>query len=224
VKEVFKQLSPLARVAFFKRDGDAIRPQEKLCECVGPAWALLAGERTALNFLGLLCGVATLTAKYVSAAGGRIKVYDTRKTLPGLRLSLKYAVRQGGGYNHRMNLASAILLKDNHLALAGSLSAACAQVRKAAPRRPIEVEVETLAQLEEALAVGPETILLDNFSPAKAAAAVRRIAGRSIVEVSGGITLRTLPAYSRTGADRVSVGALTHSAPNLPLHMEFAWR
>lgn len=202
------------------RDGQPVRAGEELLVVEGPARSLLAAERVALNFLQRLCGVATSTARYVAAVEGTgVRIVDSRKTTPGLRLLEKYAVRCGGGFNHRWNLSDAVLLKDNHrVALAAAGVSLAEAVRGARERLPhvtaIEIEVDTLEQLDVALAAGPDAILLDNMPLETLAEAVRRVAGRATLEASGGITVDTVRAVAETGVDLVSVGALTHSAPS----------
>ena len=188
-----------------------------VCELAGSARALLVIERTFLNFLGRLSGIATVTARFVRAAGAA-RVLDTRKTTPGHRALEKYAVRCGGGSNHRFGLFDAVLIKDNHIAAAGGLAAAVAKAR-AAGGGEVEVECDTLDQVREALAAGADTILLDNFSPERVGDAVRLIGGRARVEASGGIDLNTIPAYAAAGVDDVSLGCLTHSAPAIDFSM-----
>jgi nicotinate-nucleotide pyrophosphorylase (carboxylating) len=172
----------------------------------------------ALNFLQQLSGVATLTRAFVEAAGAGVAVLDTRKTAPGLRPLQRYAVRAGGGTNHRFNLADSVLVKDNHVAAAGGVAPAIRRARRTG--LPIEVEVESLADLVTAMDEGAEAVLLDNMSPTQVGEAVRLAAGRAVLEVSGGVTLATIAAYAATGVDRISVGALTHSAPALDISME----
>jgi len=185
----------------------------------GPARAILTGERTALNFLQRLFGVATMSRRAKEAVEGTgAVVLDTRKTTPGLRPLEKYAVRCGGGANKRMGLYDVAMVKDNHVAAAGGTAAAIARAR--ASGLPVEVEVETLAELETALAAGAEVVLLDNMSPGDVAEAVRIASGRTVLEVSGGVDLDNIGAYAATGVDRISVGALTHSAPALDVSME----
>jgi nicotinate-nucleotide pyrophosphorylase (carboxylating) len=186
----------------------------------GRATALITAERVALNFLQRLSGVATLTRAFVDAAAGRITVLDTRKTTPLLRTLEKYAVRAGGGVNHRFRLDDAILIKDNHLRLGGGVTATVTAMRTRRHDLVTEVEVETLAQLDEALAAGAELVLLDNMSTADIAEAVRRCGGRVRTEISGNVTLARMPELASTGADYVSVGALTHSAPSIDLSFE----
>jgi nicotinate-nucleotide pyrophosphorylase (carboxylating) len=184
----------------------------------GPAAALLAGERTALNFLSHMSGIATLTQAFVSAAeGAKIRITDTRKTTPGLRALEKYAVRIGGGANHRFGLHDAILVKENHLRIAGGIRPALEALRNG---RPVEVETETLADVAEALEAGADRILLDNMSPADVARAVELAAGRVPLEASGGITLENVRDYAETGVDFISIGALTHSARSLHVSLE----
>jgi nicotinate-nucleotide pyrophosphorylase (carboxylating) len=187
----------------------------------GPARAVVTAERTALNLLGRLSGIATLTCRFVELVEGTgATVLDTRKTTPGLRALEKYAVRCGGGRNHRFGLHDAILLKENHLRLAGGISAAVGLLRATANGLPIEVEAESLAQVREALAAGVERILLDNMRPDEVAEAVALAAGRAQLEASGGISLATVRAYAETGVDYISVGALTHSARSLHVSLE----
>jgi nicotinate-nucleotide pyrophosphorylase (carboxylating) len=181
---------------------------------------LLVGERTALNFLQRLSGIATLADRFVQATGGRITVLDTRKTTPTLRTLEKYAVRAGGATNHRFGLFDAVLIKDNHIALAGGVGAAVAKARAAQPGLPIEVEADTLAQVDDALAAGAETILVDNMSTHEIRDAVRRSGGRAKIEISGGVTLDRIPELAATGADCVSAGALTHSAPAVDISFD----
>jgi nicotinate-nucleotide pyrophosphorylase (carboxylating) len=188
----------------------------------GPVRGLLTAERTALNLLCHLSGVATLTSAWVDAiAGTGAVVRDSRKTLPGLRLLEKYAVRCGGGENHRLGLGDAVLIKDNHVHAAGSVTAALRAARAHAPDLPCEVEVDTLGQLDEALAFGAELVLLDNFTPAECTLAVHRAAGTGTrLEVSGGLRLADARTYAATGVHYLAVGALTHSAPALDLGMD----
>jgi nicotinate-nucleotide pyrophosphorylase (carboxylating) len=226
---VFRSLDSGVRVGLSVREGGAFRAGAVLARLRGPARALLSGERVALNFAQRLCGIATLTSRFVRAArraSGRVAVLDTRKTTPLLRALEKYAVACGGGVNHRMGLHDAVLIKDNHLAVAGSLSAALRLARKGG--LPVEVEVEDLASLREALVAGADAVLLDNFTPARLARALRlvrefeRARGRRVrTEASGGVHLGNIAAYAATGVDSISVGALTHSAPALDLSMDF---
>jgi nicotinate-nucleotide pyrophosphorylase (carboxylating) len=187
----------------------------------GPARALLEAERVALNFLQRLCGVATLTRRFVDAVHGtRARIRDTRKTTPLLRALQKRAVVAGGGVPHRARLDEAILVKDNHARLAGSVGEAARRAVEAAGGRPVEVEVEGVDQIEEALAGGASVLLLDNFAPEAVKAAVSAVAGRAPIEVSGGVTLATVRAYAEAGADFIAVGALTHSAPSADISLE----
>jgi nicotinate-nucleotide pyrophosphorylase (carboxylating) len=217
----FRRLDPGLRVMSAVADGSRVAPGGLLLEVEGPAAALLSGERTALNFLGRLCGIATLTRTFVDAAAPHpAAIADTRKTTPGLRLLEKRAVTAGGGTNHRFGLWDALLIKDNHVDLAGGITAAIARARQGSPGRPVEVEVRSAAELEEALTAGVEAVLLDNFGRADLAAAVRRVAGRALVEVSGGVKAEDVREIAALGVDRISVGALTHSAPAADLTME----
>ena len=206
------------------RDGDALQPGAVLARVEGNARALLSAERTALNLLGRLSGIATLTAAYVAAAEGTgVRIADTRKTTPGLRALEKHAVRCGGGINHRFGLDDAILIKDNHVAACGGVGPALERARAHAGHLlPIEVEVDTLDQLDEALPHRPTAVLLDNFSLQDLRAAVARAGGRTILEASGGVTLQTVRAIAETGVDVISVGALTHSAPVLDIGLDAA--
>lgn len=206
-------------------DGASVAAGASIMRLRGSAASLLAGERVALNFLQRLSGIATLTRAFVEAARGtRLRITDTRKTTPGLRMLERHAVRAGGGANHRFDLGSGVLIKDNHVALAGSVREAVGRARRAAPHGlGVEVEVDSLAQLEAALAAGADIVLLDNFAPADVAAAVRLADARSprpLLEVSGGVTLARIPELAHAGVDLVSVGALTHSARAVDLSME----
>jgi len=220
VAEVFRQLQPDVEVSFRLREGDRCSPGEGIGDVAGLARTLLAGERTALNFLQRLSGIATLTRQFVDAAGGRITVLDTRKTTPTLRALEKYAVAVGGAANHRFGLFDAILIKDNHVRLAGGVRAAVAAARARRPELPIEVEAQTLSEVDEALEARADTVLLDNMAVDAIREAVRRCRGLARVEISGGVTLERLPELSRTGADSVSAGALTHSAPSVDISFE----
>ncbi len=211
-------------------DGTAVQAGRQLASVGGPMRGILAAERTALNFLQHLSGIATLTRRFVDAAAGLpAQILDTRKMLPGWRHLEKYAVRQGGGHNHRMGLYDGILIKDNHLAAVGSGARAVAE-RALAWRKqqqslvPLEIEVDTLEQLDQVLPCRPDIVLLDNMTPAQVREAVRRrdAGGRGVLlEVSGGVTLDTVRAYAETGVDRISVGALTHSAPALDIALDY---
>jgi nicotinate-nucleotide pyrophosphorylase (carboxylating) len=202
-------------------DGDRVVAGQSVLTVSGPVSELLTAERTALNLLCHLSGVATLTRQWADAvAGTRARIRDTRKTTPGLRALEKYAVRCGGGVNHRMSLSDAALIKDNHVAAAGSVSAAFAAVRALAPGLPLEVECDTLDQVAEALAAGADLILLDNFAIADMMAAVTLAAGRALLEASGGLTLSRASSVAATGVDYLAVGALTHSAPALDFGLD----
>ena len=224
---VVRQLDPQARIAWHGAEGARCAADHVVLEIEGDARALLTAERTALNFLQLLSAVATRTAGYVEAVHGtRAAIVDTRKTLPGLRLAQKYAVRTGGGTNHRIGLYDAILIKENHIAAAGSVSAALRAAAQAGRRAKfVEIEVETLAQLDEALAQGARMILLDNMDLATLREAVRRndAAGeaRAVLEISGGVTLDSVRALAETGVDRISVGALTKDIKAIDFSMRF---
>lgn len=199
-------------------DGTHVRPGDVVVSATGPTRDLLLGERTALNLLCHLSGVATATSRWVDALGdSTTRVRDTRKTTPGMRRLEKYAVRCGGGVNHRMSLSDAALVKDNHVVAAGGVAAAFARVREEFPGIAVEVEVDSLDQLDEVLDAGADLVLLDNFTPDQMREAVRRTAGRAQLEASGGLTLADAPAVGATGVDFVAVGALTHSAPVLDI-------
>ena len=221
----FKKLDPGITVTWRASDGDRVLPDQVLCEIAGPAQSLLTGERTALNFLQLLSGVATKAAQYAAVvAGTRAQVVDTRKTLPGLRLAQKYAVQCGGGGNHRIGLYDAILIKENHILAAGSIGAAVAAAKQVAAATQgeckfIEVEVETLDELKQALDAGATMVLLDNMSLAQMRDAVAISAGRAVLEASGNVTLETLRDIAETGVDRISIGALTKDVRALDLSM-----
>ncbi len=204
-------------------DGHAVQPGQVLARVAGDARAILAAERVALNFLGHLSGIATATAAIVEAiAHTRARVACTRKTTPGLRAVEKYAVRCGGGVNHRFGLDDAILIKDNHVALAGGIGPALRRARAAAGHLVrVEIEVDTLDQLAEVLAIGADAVLLDNMAPDELRRAVAMVAGRAVTEASGGITLETAPAVAETGVDLLSAGWLTHSAAVLDIGLDF---
>ena len=217
------KLDPNARVQWSAEEGRKLAQGASVCAIEGDTRALLTAERTSLNFLQTLSAVATATREYVDAvAGTRAAIVDTRKTLPGLRLALKYAVRIGGGVNHRLGLYDGILIKENHIAAAGGVTQALAAARKVAPDGVwIQIEVETRAQLEEALAAGATMILLDNMSPDDMREAVRVTAGRAQLEASGGITLANVRAVAETGVDRISIGSLTKDIRAVDLSMRF---
>lgn len=204
------QLDPAIRIDWKYREGDRMAADTPVCELTGPVRALLTGERCSLNFLQLLSGVASATRVYVDAvAGTRARILDTRKTLPGLRLAQKYAVRVGGGDNQRLALYDGILIKENHIAAAGGIGQVLRAARELNAGVSVQIEVETLAQLDEALAHGATSILLDNFTPNMMRDAVRVTAGRAVLEVSGGVNLSTVRTFAETGVDRISIGALT---------------
>ena len=218
--ETFQQADPSAVFEVRWSDGAHVQAGEIVAAVTGDARALLEAERTALNFLQRMCGIATLTAKFVAAAAGGITILDTRKTTPGFRALEKYAVRCGGGTNHRQRLDDGILIKDNHKRLAGGVGAAAVRAMAQSGGLPVEVEVETLAELDEVLQAGVPRILLDNFTTYDVREAVTRVAGRAAIEISGGVTLARIPELATTGAQYVSVGALTHSAPSADLSFE----
>jgi len=221
-RAVFTEVN--ANVVFTPRcaDGQRCAPGDVLAELEGPAAALLTAERTALNFLQHMTGIATLTGRFVEATGGRLTIIDTRKTIPTMRALAKYAVRCGGGTNHRMGLYDAILIKDNHIQIAGGIGEAVRRVRARGITLPIEVEAQSLADVDAAIEARADVIMLDNLSDEVMRQAVARIAGRARIEISGGVTLERIPALSELGADVVSVGAITHSVPaaNISLDMQ----
>lgn len=218
--ETFRQLEPSVDVRFLKNDGDACVLGDEAGEVVGLARTLLVGERTALNFLQRLSGIATQARAFVDASGAAITILDTRKTTPTLRVLEKYAVAAGGATNHRIGLFDAILIKDNHVRLAGGVAKAVAMCRAMRPDLRLEVEVQSLAEFDEALAAGADIVLVDNMTTADVREAVRRAGGRTKIEISGGVTLSRLPELAATGADFVSAGALTHSAPAVDISFE----
>ena len=222
-KEIFQVLGDSGEFRALVDEGVLVNARTPLARVTGKAAELLAGERVALNFLQRLCGIATLTRRFQDQlAGIEVSLLDTRKTTPGLRALEKYAVRMGGGTNHRMRLDDGILIKNNHLTLAGGLRAAVEKARAqraaVAAGLPIEVEVRSRAELGEAIAAGPEAVLLDNMTPAEVRVCVSEAAGRVRLEVSGGVKLENIRAYAETGVDCISVGALTHSAPAADIH------
>jgi nicotinate-nucleotide pyrophosphorylase (carboxylating) len=223
---VFEMVQPPCEYAALAPEGARLSRGDEVARIVGPLGSILTAERTALNFLQRLSGIATLTRRYADALSPfeNVKLLDTRKTTPGLRSLERAAVRAGGGQNHRAGLWDAILIKDNHVAAAGGVASAIKRARQAA--MPVEVEVDTLAQLDEALEVGAEIVLLDNMSPDEMRRAVEITAGRAQLEASGGMTLEGAVAAAKAGVDRISVGALTHSAPALDLSLEVTrtWR
>jgi nicotinate-nucleotide pyrophosphorylase (carboxylating) len=219
----FRLIDPAITLRIHLDDGTAVAPGDVIAHIAGPARGILTAERVALNFLGHFSGIATATAAIAaSIAHTKAKITCTRKTTPGLRFAEKYAVRAGGGANHRFGLDDAILIKDNHIAIAGGIAPAILRARsKIGHLVKIEVEVDTLEQLEEALAHQPDAILLDNMTPATLREAVRLIAGRAITEASGRITAQTAPAIAETGIDLLSAGWLTHSARALDIGLDF---
>ena len=218
--EVFRQLDPAVSITIRRQDGERCVPGDTVAHLRGAAAAMLTAERTALNLMQRMSGIATLTRAFVDAADGRITILDTRKTSPTLRALEKYAVRAGGGTNHRAGLDDGILIKDNHIRLAGGVAEAMRRMKSARQEMPIEIEAQSLDQVDAALEAGANIILLDNLSTAEITDALARIGGRAKVEISGGITLERIPELARTGADYVSVGALTHSAPAADLSFE----
>jgi nicotinate-nucleotide pyrophosphorylase (carboxylating) len=218
--EVFRQVDPAIAVAWHADDGDALVARTPFARVEGPLASILTAERTALNLLGHLSGVATLTRRYVDAvAGTAAAIRDTRKTTPGLRALEKAAVRAGGGVNHRGSLSDAVLVKDNHLG-GVPVDEAVARARRLWPGRTVQIECDTVDQVKAALVAGADLVLLDNMSPDEVAACVALVAHRCLVEVSGGVTLDTAAAYAAAGADLISVGALTHSAPVLDIGLD----
>lgn len=217
---------PSAQLAWHVGEGQRCATDQVVLEIEGNAQALLTAERTALNFLQLLSAVATKTAVFVDAVQGtRAAIVDTRKTLPGLRLAQKYAVKTGGGVNHRIGLYDAVLIKENHIAAAGGVGAVLKRVQDTAPQaRFVEIEVETLAQLDEALDCGAQMVLLDNMDIPTLREAVRRNAGRAILEISGGVNLQTVRALADTGVDRISIGALTKDVKAIDFSMRMEQR
>ena len=210
--ETFRQLDEGIEVQWSAQDGDALAPGSHLGRVTGPLRTILTGERTALNFMCHCSGIATTTRRYVMAAHGKARVLDTRKTLPGLRAIQRAAVRAGGGFNHRDSLSDAVLIKDNHVAATG-IAKSIERARSSWPGRMIEVECDDLDQVVEARDAAADRVLLDNMTPEQVRRAVALLEGVAQVEVSGGITLETIGAYADSGADFVSVGALTHSVP-----------
>jgi nicotinate-nucleotide pyrophosphorylase (carboxylating) len=225
VNEVFLQLGNQVSIQWHATDGDRLSANSLICTLQGPARALLTGERTALNFLQLLSGTATTTAHYVRyLEGSNTRLLDTRKTLPGLRFAQKYAVSCGGGLNHRFGLFDAFLIKENHIAAAGSISQAVQQARQNFPGKPVEVEVENLDELKQALTAGADIIMLDNFSTPEIRQAVLLNQGRAKLEVSGNITSERLSELAATGVDFISSGALTKHVQAIDLSMRLQQR
>jgi len=217
---VFHRVDPALRLSSHVRDGDSVTPGDVVAEVNGPGRGMLAAERLALNFLQHLSGIATLTQAFVHAVGGtKATVLDTRKTHPGYRVLEKYAVRMGGGHNHRMSLHDMLLVKDNHIEAAGSITTAVEQARSLHPDLPIEVEVKNLDELHEAVGLNLDRIMLDNMDLDQMRQAVTMTGGRVGLEASGGVDLERVAAIAATGVDYISIGALTHSAPALDLSM-----
>lgn len=223
----FSQLDTGIAIRWIASDGERVAPGQVLCEIEGPARALLTGERSALNFLQLLSGVASKAREFVDAVSGtKALIVDTRKTIPGLRVAQKYAVKCGGGANHRMGLYDGILIKENHILAAGGIATALSAAQRVAASAPgncqfIEVEVETIAELQQALDAGAKMILLDNMSLEQMRAAVRVNAGRAVLEASGNVNLDTVRGIAETGVDRISIGGLTKDVRALDLSMRF---
>jgi len=219
---VFSRLDPEITVECTYHDGDMVPHGEDICIVRGSMRGILSGERTALNFLQRLSGIATLTRRYVEKTDpSKVRVLDTRKTTPGLRILEKYAVRKGGGFNHRFGLFDGILIKDNHIAAAGSISKALARIRAEVPHTlSIEVEVEDIQGVEEAIEAGADAVLLDNMSLEEMREAVSIAGGRVLLEASGGITLESIEEISKTGVDLISVGAITRSARSVDISLE----
>jgi nicotinate-nucleotide pyrophosphorylase (carboxylating) len=220
--EVFKQLDPEVTVNWHIKDGDKVSTNQTLCEINGPSRALLTGERTALNFLQTISGVSTLANRYMVAISGTgTKILDTRKTLPGLRKELKYAVKCGGCYNHRMGLYDEILIKENHIQAAGSIAKAIEQARSLTPTIKLGVEVKTIDELKEALTANPDGILLDNMELTLLRRAVTLTANKIPLEASGGVTINNIRSIADTGVDYISVGSLTKNLTAIDLSMQF---
>ncbi|MDD3178866.1 MAG: carboxylating nicotinate-nucleotide diphosphorylase [Opitutaceae bacterium] len=219
--QVFLRVDPALKVRIMAQDGSLIKKGRAVLRVEGPTQSLLTAERTALNFLQRLSGIATQARQFAEAAGPTgIRIVDTRKTTPGFRALEKYAVRCGGCHNHRASLGEHVLIKDNHIAAAGSLSRAVVLARGVAPHTAkVEVEAKTMAEVREACRIGAEVILLDNMTPAQIRTAVTVIAGRALIEVSGGVRLETLADFAVPGVDVISIGALTHSAPAVDLSL-----
>lgn len=223
--EVFRQLDDRIKTSWEVTDGTDIIPNQVICRITGPAPAMLTGERTALNFLQTLSGTATLARTYANEVRGtKTRVLDTRKTIPGLRIAQKYAVRCGGCHNHRLGLYDGILIKENHILAAGSLPMAVRLAREKNPGIPVEVEVESLEECQEALANGADIILLDNFDVKEIEEAVRVNAGRAKLEISGGVELQALRRLAETGVDYISIGALTKHIRAVDLSLRFAYK
>ncbi len=220
--EVFKQLGGQVTITWHVQDGDKVEPNQVLCTLEGPSRALLTGERNAMNFIQTLSGCATITAQYAAELEGtNCRLLDTRKTIPGLRSALKYAVACGGGFNHRIGVFDAYLIKENHIIANGGISQTIKTAKELNPGKPVEVETESLAELQEAIYAGADIIMLDNFTTEMMREAVKINAGRAALENSGNVTLATLREYAETGVDYISVGALTKHLKALDLSMRF---
>ena len=219
-REVFAMVDPAIDFVEVRSDGSLCRPGERVATVSGSAAGILTAERTALNFLQHLSGIATCAREFVEVAAGGIKILDTRKTIPGLRALAKYAIACGGAVNHRVGLYDGILIKDNHIAVAGGVAEAVRRVRTTGTLLPIEVEADTLDEVDAAVAAGADIVMLDNMDDATILTAIQRIAGRARVELSGGMTLERVRRLAGSGADFVSVGAVTHSAPAVNLSLD----
>ena len=220
VNEVFAQVDPSVVVTWKVKDGDSVKPNTVLFTLEGPARSLLTGERAALNFLQTLSGTATIAKSYADrVADTKVRLLDTRKTIPGLRMAQKYAVTCGGCYNHRIGLFDAFLIKENHILAAGGINNAITQARSNHPGKPVEVEVESFDELNQALEAGADIIMLDNFTPESMVEAVKQVNGRAKLEASGNITDETLLMYAETGVDYISIGALTKHCRAIDLSM-----
>lgn len=220
--EVFKQLGDEVKIEWYVKDGEEVEPNQVLCHLSGPSRALLTGERNAMNFIQTLSGCATITAQYAKQLEGTgCRLLDTRKTIPGLRSALKYAVACGGGFNHRIGVFDAYLIKENHIIANGGITQTIHTAKQLHPGKPIEVETESLQELREAIDAGADIIMLDNFTTDMMREAVKINAGRAALENSGNVTLQTLREYAQTGVDYISVGALTKHIKALDLSMRF---
>ncbi len=220
--EVFKQLGGKVTIEWHVKDGDNVEPNQTLCTLTGPARDLLTGERNAMNFIQTLSGCATITAQYAAKiAHTECRLLDTRKTIPGLRSALKYAVACGGGYNHRIGVFDAYLIKENHIIACGGITQAITKAKELQPGKPVEVETENLDELREAIHAGADIIMLDNFTTEMMRQAVKINAGRAALENSGNVTLDTIAEYAETGVDYISVGALTKHVKAMDLSMRF---
>jgi len=220
--EVFRQLGGEVKIDWHVQDGDKVEPNQKLCSLSGPARILLTGERSAMNFIQTLSGCATITAEYAQALQGTdCRLLDTRKTVPGLRSALKYAVACGGGFNHRIGVFDAYLIKENHIIACGGITQAITTAKQLNPGKPVEVETENLDELRLAIEAGADIIMLDNFTVPMMREAVAINAGRAALENSGNVTMQTLREYAETGVDYISVGALTKHVRAMDLSMRF---